>query len=51
MNIIWYLFVCGSFLGGGYALSKREENKRLRTQLRKVQQQPEPIRQFIDMAA
>ncbi|MBQ8600070.1 MAG: hypothetical protein IJ407_01640 [Clostridia bacterium] len=49
MNIIWYLFVCGSFFGSAYVISKNKENKRLRARLNAME---EPIdRQFINMAA
>lgn len=51
MNIIWYLLVCGSFFGGGYALSKREENKRLRARLRRMEHEPEFPRQFVNLTA
>ncbi|MBQ7936730.1 MAG: hypothetical protein IJ333_10370 [Clostridia bacterium] len=51
MNVIWYLFVCGSFFGSAYVISKNEENKRLRAILRAKENEAEPVRQFINMTA
>lgn len=51
MNILWYLSVCSIFFGGGYAISKREENKRLRAQLQQMENQPEIPRQFVNLTA